>query len=160
MSFDAKIVRDVMTRDVATISGDASVEEAARVMVGNGISGLPVLDETGVVVGVVTLSDVVTRLRAGSVPPPAIEPQETVFYDAVDVSRLLESLVHIGEHGGVKVSTFASTRLISVAETESVRAAARVMTEERVHRVLVTDGGGRLSGILSALDVVALVARS
>ncbi len=148
-----------MTREVATISGDATVEEAARIMVGNRVSGLPVLDASGVVVGVVTLTDVVTRLRAGSVPPPSDAP-DTVFYDAVDVSRLLESLLHLGDHGGAKVIDVSSSRLLSVPETASVRDATVVMSEQRVHRLLVTDASGRLSGIVSALDVVTVIARS
>jgi CBS domain-containing protein len=152
-------VKDVMSREVATISGDATIEDAARRMVGNRISGLPVLDANGVVVGVVTLVDVVTRLRAGSIPPPAGGANDTVFYDAVDVSRLLESLLHLGDHGGGKVSSIASSRLITVPDTATVRDATRLMRDERVHRVLVTDVTGRLAGIVSALDVVNLVAR-
>ena len=161
MSFDpsAITVKTVMSRDVATIAGDATVEEAARLMVGNRVSGMPVVDAQGLVVGVVTLTDVVAHRRAGSVPAPPKEPQETVLYDAVDISRLLESLLHVGEQGGEKVLQISSTRLLTVSDSASVREATRIMSEHRVHRVLVTDASGRLAGIVSALDVVTLVAR-
>ncbi len=162
MSFDPikVLVSGVMSREVATISADASVEDAARVMVGNRVSGMPVVDVGGLVVGVVTLTDVVTRLRAGSLPPQVKESQETVFYDAVDVSRLHESLLQLGGEGAESVRAIASSRLLSVSETASVHEASRIMSEHRVHRLLVTDADGRLAGIISALDIVALIARS
>jgi CBS domain-containing protein len=55
------------------------------------------------------------------------------------------------------VGDIMSTRLVTVQATESTRAAALIMAQRRVHRVLVVDPAGKLLGILSALDVVGLL---
>src|SRR5512140_2328631 len=51
-------VSDVMTKKVITVAEDTPVEEAARIMVDNKIGGLPVVNETGVVVGIITETDI------------------------------------------------------------------------------------------------------
>lgn len=51
-------VSDVMTKKVITISGDTPVEDAARIMVDNKIGGLPVVDDSGAVLGIITETDI------------------------------------------------------------------------------------------------------
>jgi CBS domain-containing protein len=46
---------------------------------------------------------------------------------------------------------------VTVAPAHDISAAANAMVEQRLHRVLVTDAGGALVGILSALDLAALL---
>src|SRR5512138_2354348 len=57
---------DVMTRQVITVAPDASVLQAARLMLQNRISGLPVVDERGQLVGVVTEGDFLRRAETGT----------------------------------------------------------------------------------------------
>src|SRR3569833_2981333 len=59
---------DVMTPRVITIREDASVEEAAQLMLQEGITGLPVIDRQGALVGIVTERDFLRRARDGSRP--------------------------------------------------------------------------------------------
>jgi CBS domain-containing protein len=58
--------RDVMTRDVVSVSSDASLEEIARLMIEKRISGLPVLDGTGALVGIVSEGDCLRRVEIGT----------------------------------------------------------------------------------------------
>jgi acetoin utilization protein AcuB len=51
-------VSDVMTRKVITVKGDTPLEDAARIMADNKIGGLPVVNATGVVVGIITETDI------------------------------------------------------------------------------------------------------
>ena len=60
------IVADVMTRNVISVAPDATVEEAAKLMLSRGISGLFVVDETGDLVGVVTEGDLLHREEIGT----------------------------------------------------------------------------------------------
>ena len=57
----AMTARDVMTRDVITVRPEMPVHQAARLLVFHGVSGLPVVDEGGHVVGVVTEGDLILR---------------------------------------------------------------------------------------------------
>lgn len=64
------LARDIMTREVITVGLDAPVEEVARLLLGHRISGVPVVDATGRVVGVVTEADLIVRERPDA-PAPA-----------------------------------------------------------------------------------------
>jgi CBS domain-containing protein len=58
---------DVMTRQVVSINSDASISEAARAMLSNGISGLPVIGDQGNLIGIVTEGDLLRRVESGTV---------------------------------------------------------------------------------------------
>jgi CBS domain-containing protein len=58
--------KDVMTRHVITIAPDASILEALRLMLQHGISGLPVVDKNGALVGIVTEGDFLRRAETGT----------------------------------------------------------------------------------------------
>jgi CBS domain-containing protein len=71
----------------------------------------------------------------------------------------MEDLLHpTADFAHLTVAEIMSSRLVTVRESESVLAAAQIMSKSRVHRVLVVDEAGKLSGILSALDIVGLLA--
>ena len=60
------LARDVMTGAAVTIAPDATVADAARMMVEKGVSGLPVVDLSGQLVGIVTEGDLLRRKELGS----------------------------------------------------------------------------------------------
>ncbi len=149
----ARAVSEIMSTDVATIRSDTSIADAAATLARNGISGMPVVDEQGIVVGVVTLTDFVAAMSAtGGAPDDA-----SVFYDSVRLVRLMEHLLHEAGRGMDTVGDIMSTRLVGIRPDAPIRDAARVMAQKHVHRVLVIDAAGKLAGIVSAIDVVALV---
>src|SRR6188472_536323 len=68
MTSEAKLdspVATLMTREVKSVRPNTPVEDAARLLLQHQISGMPVLDDRGAVVGVVTLTDIAKRLRGG-----------------------------------------------------------------------------------------------
>lgn len=67
-------VEDVMTRRVITVRPDTPVHEAARLMFTNRVGGLPVIDASGRVVGIISDGDLILiRALAASAPVPAPE---------------------------------------------------------------------------------------
>ena len=60
--------KDIMTREVITVQQDATVKELAEVLWKNKISGVPVLDENGTVVSVVTESDLIDQRKKVHIP--------------------------------------------------------------------------------------------
>lgn len=141
-----------MTREVATISARATVREAMELLVARDVSGLPVLGDDGELVGVVSLTDLVAHF--GPTPTPR---NGDVFYANVAPGRLLQSLFGpLGPHAGL-VRDVMSPVMITVDERTTIREAARTMATRRIHRVLCVDGRGRVTGLLSSLDVVRLV---
>jgi CBS domain-containing protein len=126
-------VIDVMTRDVVSVAPDASVREAALLMISNRISGLPVTDDD-VVVGVISETD----------------------YVAEDSSRTWVSRVLFGQEDGMrveKVSELMSRDPVTISVTATVPEAARLMTRHDINRLPVVDRG-RMVGIVTRSDVI------
>ncbi|HEX5999494.1 MAG TPA: CBS domain-containing protein [Hyphomicrobiaceae bacterium] len=138
---------DIMTFGAATIRADAPVEEAARVMLQHRISGLPVMDNNGNLVGMVTEGDLLAReastqrrrwleLVLGSVKP-------------ADGPRL----AHLAT-----VSEVMSRPVVTVREDTPVHEVADILQRDRIKRVPVVRGE-RVTGIVSRADVLRGLAR-
>jgi Predicted transcriptional regulator, contains C-terminal CBS domains len=128
------LVADVMTIDPIVVRDDAPLEEAARLLRSYSISGLPVVDHGGSLVGVISQTDLV-----------AIEE--------APIGRLIRT-----EASGLRVGELMSAPAITIPMTGSLGEAARLMRDRRVHRLVALNDDGRPVGVLSASDFVALYA--
>jgi CBS domain-containing protein len=131
---DVLSVADLMTVDPHVVNRSAPVEEAEQLMAHQRISGLPVIDDDGGLVGVVSRSDL------GYLTRPKIREL---------MSRWQTPL---------KVEEIMTAPPVTVRSSMSITNAARVMLEHEVHRVVVVDHASRPIGVLSAIDFVELVA--
>ena len=136
-------VLDVMTIDVITTTPSAYLKEAARTMVGAGVSGLPVVDESGTLVGIITEADFLEREADRS------------------QRRLLSAMIE--ERGPIvdaeTVGEVMTRDPVVIFPEASVTEAARVMAHHHVKRLPVVDANGALVGIISRADVVAVFTR-
>jgi len=138
-------VVDVMTSEVVSARPDWSLKQAARTMIDAGISGLPVVDDDGVVVGIVTEADFI-EAEAGRSTGRRRRLYDTVF----------------GEKKTRVPSTVGAAMTrdpVSVDRNTTIAEAARLMTERRIKRLPVLDPDGRLEGIISRGDVLVAFAR-
>lgn len=137
-------VVDVMTVDVVSAQPEWSLKQAARVMIDAGVSGLPVVGDNGMVVGIITEADFI-ETEAGR----TIGRQR--FFDTV-----------FGEKRTRTPSTVdaAMTRSpIVVDRNTTIAEAARLMTDRKVKRLPVVDPNGHLEGIVSRGDILVAFAR-
>ena len=132
--FDEPVVA-YMTRDIEIAHVDTPVEHITRAMQARAISGLPILDAKGSLVGVVTRTDLIKLglLQAGRRPTNSVMPLP--HRRASDVMT----------HGAAEVTS-----------TMSLRYAARMMIDNEIHRVFVTEGG-KLAGVICAIDLTMAV---
>jgi CBS domain-containing protein len=151
MSLRSLRVSDVMRHgEVITISPEATVEELNRLLAGHGITGVPVVDREGKVVGVVSQSDVVKLISRDVTTPPG-------FYH-VPLTPL-EKTASLGRDVcGKKVSDIMERRVHSVTTEDDVATAARILRNLRIHRLIVLRAG-RLAGIVTALDLLKILER-
>jgi CBS domain-containing protein len=146
---------DVMERNILSLSPEASLLDAHRLFVESGIHGAPVVDDEGLVVGVVTSTDLLRAVfedhesaSFASAPvfrealefgPPAWSPED--FQD-----RLAQRSVADVMTQGAR----------TVEEEVPARAVAEILHRERIHRVWVVKEG-RPTGVISTLDLMSLV---
>lgn len=140
-------VSEVMTHDVTTIGPDASLKEAAMLMVNAGISGLPVVDDKRRVIGIITEADFV-----------AAEAERAWGRQR---KRLLANV--FGEaktHVASQVADVMTRNPTTIDRGSSVTEAARRMTDLGIKRLPVVTPDGTLDGIVSRADVMGAFARS
>jgi CBS domain-containing protein len=135
---------DVMSRKVETVMGAASLEEAARLMIEKRISGLPVVDDRGTVVGMITEGDLMRRAETGT------DRHGSWLASFLSAGHVAQDYVH--SHAR-KVAELIDGTVISVAPDASLVEVVAVMESRRVRRVLVIDGG-HLVGIVARADLV------
>ena len=142
---------DVMTVGAATIRSDASAPEAARLMLKYAISGLPVVDAAGHVVGIITEGDFLRRTETGT------ERQHRPRWLEVLLGpgRLADEYVHSHSR---KVEEVMTRQVVTVAEETPVDEIARLMERHRIKRVPVTRDN-TVVGIVSRANLLRGLAR-
>jgi CBS domain-containing protein len=133
-------VRDLMTTDPITTTPDAPLKEAARTMVREKVSGLPVMQD-GELVGIVTEGDFL-RQEADRDQPYRLSLLEALFGDGGAVP----AVETVGE--------VMTEPVITITADATVSEAARVMSHRKVKRLPVVDDDGNLIGVISRADVV------
>lgn len=135
---------NVMHRKVTTIIQSATLAEAAQLMMEHRISGLPVVNDRGKVVGVITEGDLMRRMEMGTVRHVS---RLSAF---LRPGRLAEDYVHTHAR---KVSELLNDNVISVTPEASLEEVVATMESRRVRRVLVIDTD-HLVGIIARADLV------
>lgn len=120
-------VADLMSIEPVTIRDDATISDAERLMQRRGVTGLPVVDHGGHLVGVVSQTDL---LRAHVVDE------------------------HWTRWPGLKVRHLMTSPALTVAADAPISEAASVMEQRHVHRLVVVDAANRPTGVLSTMDLV------
>ena len=141
---------EVMTPEVETIRRDATVLEAARMMLRRGVSGLPVVDSNGQLVGVVTEGDFLRRAETGTT-----RRHSRWLEFLLGPGRLADEYVH--SHGR-KVEEVMTPKVISVAPETSLQEVVRIMERHRIKRVPVVSDD-KIVGIISRANLVQALAR-
>jgi predicted transcriptional regulator len=128
-------VADLMQRHVQTVRGDASVAEVVVSLADSHISGMPVVDGAGKVIGVLSTSDVLAA--------------EAEADDASSRQVLFENTA---------VQDIMTTKPFTIEPGADIREAARQMLYGDVHRLFVAEGDGSIAGIITTTDIVRAVA--
>jgi CBS domain-containing protein len=139
----------IMTRNVITVGPDASIVEAARLMLDNHVSGLPVLDERGKLAGVVSEGDFLRRSEIGT---QRKRPRWLQFF--IGPGRAANEFVH---QSGRKVEEVMTHDPLVVAEDTTLEELVRLMEENGVKRLPVMRND-RLVGIVTRANLLQAVA--
>jgi CBS domain-containing protein len=144
-------VRDVMTRSVISVRPETPLKEVARLLIENGISGMPVVDEHGRVLGVVSEADFLVKEQG--VAAVRRRPFARIFGDAPETSEQLAKVA-----AATAEQAMTSPAITIEAGRPLAEAAAR-MVSRQVNRLPVTEQG-RFVGIVTRADLLRAYLRS
>jgi CBS domain-containing protein len=142
-------VSDVMTRQVISVAPDASVQQAVQLMLQNRISGLPVVDAAGHLVGVVTEGDFLRRVETGT---QRKRPRWLEFITGP--GSLAGEYVHT--HGR-RVDEVMTAEPVTISEDADLDDVVRLMEKRRIKRVPVVRGD-TMVGIVSRANLLHALA--
>jgi len=142
-------VRDLMQSDVWTTNPDESLKNVARTLVENRISGMPVCDPEGRVVGVISEGDILFKERGRPEQRPA------------PLGWLLDggTRTDLKKATARTVADAMTAPAVTIRPSSTATAAAKLMIEEGVNRLPVVTQDGRLLGIVTRADLVRAFTR-
>src|SRR5579862_9244949 len=137
--------QDIMTRDVVTVAPEAPVQEIARLLLERGISGVPVVDATGQVLGLVTEGDLLRRPENQTAPAP-----RWWLRGFGDSAALADAYT---KSHGLHARDVMTRPAIAVPPTMPVGDVAALMERRHVKRVPVVEAG-RLVGLVTRANLL------
>jgi CBS domain-containing protein len=139
---------DVMTREVKTVTRETTVRELADLFISNRISSVPVVDEGGRLVGMVTETDLIEQDRNLHIPT-VISLFDGVFY--LESERVLEE--QLKKMTGRTVGDIFTTKVRTAAPDTPLSSIADIMSSNRYNAVPVVEDG-IVVGIVDRIDMI------
>ncbi len=143
---------EIMTRDVVTVKEDTTIEQLAKVFVDRNISGVPVLDDRGKLVGMVTEHDLINQNKKLHIPT---------------VMRLFDAFIPLGGSDSIEneikrmsattVGEICSRELITISGDTPLDEIATMMSEQGIHHLPVVHED-KLEGVVDRHDVIEAIA--
>ena len=145
--------RDVMRTDVITVPYATPLSEVERILSDNRISGAPVTDESGHIVGILSLKDIIARYAED----PDSRPRRGAGFYHLSSEEMLEEdyeSFEIPAESEDTAENVMTAQVYAVNVDDGLRAIAAMMTKHRIHRVLVEEQG-RHVGLISTMEIIA-----
>lgn len=137
------LVKEIMTKDVITVSPDASLKEVGLIFKEKRISGVPVVDRDGNIVGIVTLTDL---LKILSQIYRCKELEERVT--GLKLSEMREK-----EKAKAKVRDIMTKDIVTMSEDRTIDAVMKLMFDKGIHSIPITKEG-KLIGVVGKRDLI------
>ena len=144
-------VKDIMTRNVKTVSPETEITLAAKLLLSERINGVPVINETGELVGILCQSDLIAQQK--SIPIPSLFTLLDGYIPLTPLNRLDKEVEKIA---ATTVKNAMTPDPITVDSDTDIEKVAFLMVEKNYHTLPVVDSG-RLVGIVGKEDVLRIL---
>ena len=142
-----KTTSEIMHTEVRTLAPETTLREAAELLGIWQVSGAPVVDSNGKLVGVVSESDMLSEARKR-----AALPRTAAFGVFLPVEDALKRIYHDG--ATLLVGEVMSTNVVTATPVTSLEELGRTLVQRRINRIPVLDDKGQLVGIVTREDVL------
>jgi CBS domain-containing protein len=148
-------VKDIMTKELITVSPETEIVHATKLLLENRINGVPVTNETGKLVGILCQSDLIAQQKKLPVPS---------FFSFLDGLITLTSMKHFEKEvrkiAAITVAQAMTPNPVTVRPDTDIEAVAALMVDNSFHTIPVVDEG-ELVGIVGKEDILrTLIPRS
>ena len=140
-------IERVMSKEVVTVTADTSLSDAAHLLVKHRISGLPVVDESAKLIGLITEADFLRALGM-----PSHHPSQTVWQT---LEAMLFHRQSIREPEGT-VHDLMVDNVVTIREEDAVHEAVAAMKKYNIKRVIVCDDDNHVCGMVTRSNLVRL----
>ena len=141
--------KDIMTSPVTTLTPGQEIMDAARILLERHINGAPVLDEDGMIVGVLTRDDLITQQK--EIPLPS-------YFVVLDALIPIKSLGQVEREAEKIAATTVEHAMtadpVIVSPDTPIGEIAELMVDKKVHTIPVQDESGELVGVIGKEDVL------
>ena len=149
----SQTVASWMTREVLTVTPSLPLTDAVQLLVDRKISGLPVVNDAGKLVGVLSESDLMWREKGLEEPPYMIFLGGVIFFqNPATYDRNLHKTL------GQTVGEVMTPHAISIDADTTLPEAAKIMHDKKIHRLPVVDADRHPIGIITQSDIVRAIA--
>jgi len=150
-------VSDVMSSEVLSAEAGWSLDKLAEFLIDNSISGAPVTDADGELVGVVSMTDIVRQSGTAGNNPGSEATHDVYRYELErHLSQEEIKIFHTHYESPVEVRDIMTPMIFKVAEDDNIKDVAGTMLKGNIHRVFVTRGK-KLVGIVTSLDMLKVI---
>ena len=147
-----KTAADIMSTKVITVTEATTVKELARTLLDNKISGAPVLDTGGKLVGIVTESDLIFQNKKLKVPAVIAILDSFLFLNNPD--KMEKELKKIA---GATVKDLCSEKVVTVRPDTPLDEKATMMTEKKIRTLPVVSETGEMLGVVGKKDIIRTI---
>ena len=144
-------VKDIMTKDIITVTPDTEVFKAAKILLEKRINGLPVVDDSGKLVGILCQSDLIAQQK--SIPIPSLFTLLDGFMPLTIMKRIDKEVEKIA---AIMVEQAMTPKPVTVDPDADIEDVARLMVDKNFHTIPVLDGG-KVVGIVGKEDILKIL---
>ncbi|MEA1960102.1 MAG: CBS domain-containing protein [Bacillota bacterium] len=148
------LAREVMTREVITVGPEEQVEHVAQLLVEHKISGIPVVDKDGEIMGIVTEKDLMVKASEFRMPFYL-----TLFDSIIFLENPIRFSNNLKKYTAVTVKDAMTKKVFTVGEDEELSNIVAIMQRHNINRVPVVRNG-KLVGIVTRNDIIKSLVKS
>ncbi len=141
-------VKDIMTREIITVSPETEIVSAAKILLEKRINGLPVIDSSGRLAGVLCQSDLVAQQK--NIPIPSVFTLLESYVPLTLIKRIDKEVEKIA---ALKVEQAMTSNPVTVGPETDIEDVAKLMVDKKYHTLPVMEGD-KVVGIVGKEDVL------
>ena len=140
--------KDIMTKEIISVSPDTEIVSAARILLEKRINGMPVIDASGRLVGILCQSDLVAQQKA--IPLPSVYTLLEGYIPLTSIKRIDKEVEKIA---ALTVQQAMTSNPVTVSPETDIEDIAQLMVDYKYHTLPVMEGD-KLVGIVGKEDVL------